>query len=437
MKDDDLKKSIAEYLISCPVYRFYDNEFSVMEMDKGKDRQKLRSFYTRCMQFTGPLMAKGVEDTLMYTFNRFIGHNEVGDSPDLFGYSVQQFHQMMLYRSKHWPYSMNGTSTHDTKRGEDVRARLNAMSDLYDEWITVVQQWRKDFAGEKSNAAPDNNDEYFVYQTIAGSYPLTGPHAIEGEIEKYAGRLKEYFQKALREAKRHTNWSEPNAEYEDAVIRFAQHVAAKNTEALHPFIKKITDYGMINSLGQLVLKFTCPGMPDTYQGTELWDLSLVDPDNRRPVDFHIRNKMAGEQLQVADLWKNRNSGQIKLKILKDLLKIRNNHHKVFSEGRYIPLQIEGTFKDNLIAFVRMHHNKYVLVAVSLHYPSVNGKKPLTDDLPVADWQDTKIILPEGAGSAWHNLLNGKALNANGSIDANIIFQEIPVAILGSDKDSDQ
>jgi maltooligosyltrehalose synthase len=174
------------------------------------------------MQFTGPLMAKGVEDTLMYTFNRFAGHNEVGDSPESFGYSTSQFHNLMTNRFLQWRYSINGTSTHDTKRGEDVRARLNAVTCFYDEWASLVRSWMKENTKFKTNNWPDNNDEYLIYQTVAGTYPLK-------EENNYAERLHEYFQKALREAKIHSNWAEPNEEYESACINFIDKILEQNS----------------------------------------------------------------------------------------------------------------------------------------------------------------------------------------------------------------
>lgn len=289
--DDGIKKLIADYLISCPVYRFYDDEVPLMDRDKGKSGDGIRKFYNRCMQFTGPLMAKGVEDTLMYTYNRFIGHNEVGDSPETFGYSIEKFHELMIHRHQHWPLSMNGTSTHDTKRGEDVRARLNALSCFYSEWIEAVHSWMKENNSLKTNGLPDKNDEYFIYQTLIGSHPIPDDNK---EIEAYPERLKEYFQKALREAKVNSNWAEPNTEYEEACINFANKLLAKDSsfnKLFQPLFEKVCYYGMINSVAQLVLKFTCPGVPDIYQGTELWDLSLVDPDNRRPVDYDKRLKI--------------------------------------------------------------------------------------------------------------------------------------------------
>lgn len=393
---EDLRKSIAEYLISCPVYRYYGDDFPVMKIDEGKDRKKLKKFYTRCMQFTGPLMAKGVEDTLMYTYNKFIGHNEVGDSPEFFGYSVKKFHELMVYRQDHWPLSLNATSTHDTKRGEDARARLNAITDFHEEWIELVKQWMIENEGSKVNGMPDANDEYFIYQTVIATHPYPG--SPQSEIDSYLERIKEYLQKSLREAKIHSEWAEPNTEYENATVEFA-HAFIKKAKHLEVFLKKIADYGIKKSLSQLVLKFTCPGVPDTYQGTELWDLSMVDPDNRRPVDFALRSGMLGSTKTPAALWETRASGEIKLHLLHQLITIRNRYPEIFAYGDYIPLQTEGRYKEHLVVFMRKYKNNSIFVAVQVNHSNKH-------------WDDTKIILPDDAPVTWEDLLTGGTTEIN-------------------------
>jgi maltooligosyltrehalose synthase len=370
-KDDDaIKSSIAEYLISCPVYRYYDDTIPVMEADHDKPRENLKKFYTRCMQFTGPLMAKGVEDTLMYTFNRFAGYNEVGDSPESFGYSTSQFHNLMTNRFLQWRYSINGTSTHDTKRGEDVRARLNAVTCFYDEWASLVRSWMKENTKFKTNNWPDNNDEYLIYQTVAGTYPLK-------EENNYAERLHEYFQKALREAKIHSNWAEPNEQYESACINFIDKILEQNSafkKSFLPFFEKIAEYGMYNSLGQLMLKFTCPGIPDVYQGTELWDFSLVDPDNRRPVDYNERMNMLENKLPIEESLKDYKSGDVKLQVLHELLQIRNDHRQLLSEGEYIPVKIDEKYNGHVLTFMRKHDRSAIFVSVPITYALIEPEK---------------------------------------------------------------
>lgn len=355
ISDEEVEKLIAEYLISCPVYRYYGDDVPLMQRDKGKSGDGVRNFYNRCMQFTGPLMAKGVEDTLMYTYNRFIGHNEVGDSAEFFGYTVEDFHELMIHRQKYWPLSMNGSSTHDTKRGEDVRARLNALSCFPEEWTNLVNSWITQNEELKSNGWPDKNDEYFIYQTIAGSHPVPDDNV---ELNAYPQRFADYLRKALREAKVHTTWAEPNAAYEDACIAFTHKLLDKNSsfkKTFDPFFQKISHYGITNSLAQLVLKFTCPGVPDIYQGTELWDLSLVDPDNRRPVDFEKRMEILNSG---GSTWAN---GEIKLSVLHKLLQIRNKYTDVLTHGEYVPLKVVGKYSSHVIAFMRKHGRSAIVV----------------------------------------------------------------------------
>jgi maltooligosyltrehalose synthase len=363
LNDDQIKKSIADYLIDCPVYRYYDDNIPVMAIDKTKSKKDIKRFYTRCMQFTGPLMAKGVEDTLMYTYNRFAGHNEVGDSPGFFGYTVQQFHEMMGYRNKHWRYSLNTTSTHDTKRGEDVRARLNAVTCFYEEWTTMVRTWMKENLKFKTNGWPANNDEYLLYQTLIGSFPLN-------EEKDYSNRISGYFEKALREAKVHSNWAAPDTEYENACINFINEILGADSafrKSFIPFLEKIALYGMYNSLGQLILKFTCPGIPDIYQGTELWDLSLVDPDNRRRVDYTTRIEFLGKGSQFDDVLNKYQSGEVKLQLLHKLLEIRNEYESVFTEGEYVPVNIGGKYNGHVLAFMRKHDRLAIFVTVPVTY----------------------------------------------------------------------
>jgi maltooligosyltrehalose synthase len=369
----------------------------------------------------------------MYTYNLFVAHNEVGDSPGIFGYSAEEFHHMMQYRQQHWPHSINGSSTHDTKRGEDVRARLNVISDLHEEWIKLVEQWQKENASLKINGAPDKNDEYFIYQTLAGSHPMIFPSGqLNEEDEKYPERIGEYLMKALREAKIHSNWTEPNKEYEQATINFAKKLIGKNSvfsKTFHPFLKKISDYGMINSFGQMVLKFFCPGIPDVYQGTELWDLSLVDPDNRRPVDYAARMKMLNDNRSLNELWNSRWDGQIKLMLLQRLLSIRNDNHILLTEGEYIPLRAEGEFGNHVIAFLRTYEGNSILVAIPLYFASFHEIPESSMKMPKPDWKDTKIILPPGCSDRWEDCINEKnMIISTQEIMANDLFQRFIVAV---------
>jgi malto-oligosyltrehalose synthase/4-alpha-glucanotransferase len=466
----NLKAAIGEVLIQCPVYRFYGNQMPLEAVeahafqdiiDRCKENKKdlasafdvlqealLRKpydtdeaynkkalhFYQLLMQFTGPLMAKGVEDTLMYTYNRFAGHNEVGDSPEAFGMSPEEFHQKMKGRQAKWPLSMNGTSTHDTKRGEDVRARLNVLTDLAEEWLETVQEWQQLNKDLKQNGAPDANDEYFIYQTMVGAYAMPQQHE-----DAYDTRIKEYLSKALREAKLHSNWTTPNSEYEEATASFATRLLDKKRpfwKSFQKFHQKVADWGIVNSLAQVLLKFTTPGVPDVYQGCELWDLSMVDPDNRRPVDYEKRSQWLEEIEQglendpealLKELWQDRYSGRIKLWLTHTLLHERKLQADLFAKGQYIPLQIEGKFKDNVFAFARKMGQSWNIVAVPLHLAalSMDQKK----DLQKLDWKDTRIVLPAEAPSSWQNLLSASTGNAEEGILAKDLFQSLPFAIL--------
>jgi maltooligosyltrehalose synthase len=233
----------------------------------------------------------------MYTYNRFIAHNEVGDQPAAFGITVADFHQAMKERQQRWAYTMNATATHDTKRGEDCRARLNVLSDLAEDWCDAVTRWRQ--LNSEIKGAVDDNDEYFIYQSLVASWPMPGDDDADFEP-----RLNEYLVKAFREAKTHSNWTEPNTSYESAVREFVTRLLQKDRpfrEDFTAFLQKIIDHGIANSMVQAILKFTCPGIPDVYQGTELWDLSFVDPDNRRQVDYKKRAQWLEEFFQAQDI----------------------------------------------------------------------------------------------------------------------------------------
>jgi malto-oligosyltrehalose synthase/4-alpha-glucanotransferase len=462
---DDLKNAIAEFLIQCPVYRYYGNQFPLDEPEASDVRNilnrmrksgaaeeiaifilenallnklhegnedynnRVARFYQRCMQFTGPLMAKGVEDTLMYTFNRFIAHNEVGDSPESFGVTTDDFHNAMIERQETWPLSLNATSTHDTKRGEDVRSRLNVLSDIPEEWFNVVQQWQQLNKRHKQNDCPDANDEYLIYQSLVGSYPMPG-HNDDGFEE----RLITYLQKALREAKHHSDWTSPNQEYETATTEFAKKLLNENDEfcrSFEQFHSKIVDYGIINSLSQLLLKFTCPGCPDTYQGSEVWDLSFVDPDNRRAVDYEKRIQWLNELKYGADenfwqlLWRDRYSGKIKLWLTHKLLQWRKEQKEFLHKAEYIPLTTEGTYKKHILAFARKHQQTIYIVAVPLHLAEM-GKQQKKEIFEL-DWKDTGIVLPGKIAGEIENILTGKRFKDK--INIKDLFSHFSVALL--------
>lgn len=463
-----LRGAIGAFLVHCPVYRYYggilplvaEEAAAVQDLfnrirqsepqlaeavtlleeaivrkpqDSGEDyREKAAHFYRRCMQFSGPLMAKGVEDTLMYCYNRFIGHNEVGDAPDAFGYTTEAFHQKMVARQQRWALSLNATSTHDTKRGEDVRARLNVLTNLPDLWLRTVEEWRGLNAHLRQDAAPDQNDEYFIYQTLVGSYPLSA-----GEEQDYEDRLQQYLQKALREAKRHTNWTVPNEAYEAAVRRFATALLQKNTpfwKSFQRLLKKLTPYATLNSLVQVALKFTCPGVPDIYQGCELWDFSLVDPDNRRPVDFVRRfqyleelQARAGDKKLWPELWTAQADGRIKLWLVHQLLQLRRAQEDLFAQGDYIPLAVEGAYKEHVLTFARRRKRTWLIVALPLHTALLAEAQKVK--LHRVNWKDTRIVLPREVKGAYTNLLVRASAVADKEIPVQSLFRHLPLALL--------
>lgn len=476
MRTEDIKTAIGEFLIHCPVYRYYGNLLPFNEKEANhihaifnrvresradlspaiqllenvllirpyesseEYRGQVLHFYKRCMQYSGPLMAKGVEDTLMYTFHRFIGHNEVGDAPDSFGYTTDEFHHKMKERQTNWPLSLNATSTHDTKRGEDVRARLNVLTDLPEEWLMHVKEWQKLNAGLKKGNWPDSNDEYFIYQTLAGSFPFTTE-----EEGSYNSRLQEYLQKALREAKRHSNWTTPNEKYEAAAKEFAVALLDKKGpfwKSFKPFQDKVSEYGILNSLAQVLLKFTCPGTPDVYQGCEYWDLSLVDPDNRRPVNFNEREAWLQEVISngedekwLNDIWRHSNDGRIKCWLTHHLLLIRKKFPELFEQGKYVPVKVEGVYHKNVLAFARIYRQTYMVIAVPLHLAAMCREQNANPEN--LDWKDTRLVLTAESAGGWQQLLVKKDALQVKSLPLQQLFTPFPFALLKGEVEDNQ
>lgn len=466
---DEIKDGIATFLIVCPVYRYYGNEFplgndeqrALQKMLKSCKRknperenffdlleqifidntnqfndeynQRAIQFYQRCMQFTGPLMAKGVEDTLMYSFNRFIGHNEVGDSPEFFGLTTQEFHKHMTERQSNWPLTLNTTATHDTKRGEGVRSRLNVLPAVVDEWTKMVQHWRELNQPLITEGIPDANDEYFIYQTLVGTFPLA-----ENEMDDYRVRLSEYFTKALRESKQHSGWASPNTHYEEKAINFVNKILESKSpfrKSFDEFQKKVSDFGMINSLAQVLLKLTCPGVPDLYQGTTAWDFSLVDPDNRRAVDFDLRSRnldslmkdIRQDEALVKELWQTRSDARIKLWLVHRLLMVRNQDKELFRDGLYVPLQTGGKYNDNIIAFARCYGKTWYVVVAPLYLAKLcNDQKRSVEEI---DWSDTYIEMPDHAPVSYETVFDNRKATHTHKIFIRDIFVSLPFALL--------
>ena len=397
----------------------------------------------RFQQFTGPVMAKGVEDTTHYVYNRLLSLNEVGGRPDHFGCSLEEFHDFNSKRRDLWPDSLNATATHDTKRGEDVRARINVLSEMPDEWLRKLRAWIKMNRGKKKRvrglAVPDRNDEYFLYQTLIGAFPFS-----DAEYPEFIQRIKEYIVKAVREAKVHTAWLKPDTEYEDAFVSFAEKILAYSKanaflKELISFSKRVSHFGMLNSLSQTLIKVASPGVPDFYQGTELWDLSLVDPDNRRRVDFEKRCAMLASIRErevsnigrlIQDLLSTREDGKVKLFLIYRALKARKANRETFREGAYLPLESAGRFRSHVIAFARQYEQQWAVVIAPrfLSHLVQEGEFPLGREV----WQDTEVIMPDRSPAEWRNALTSEVLSAGNALPVGDLLLSFPVALLMSE-----
>ena len=457
-----VRELIASMLVELPIYRLYTNgnnlELGQIEIldevlskllkenkfepvlpsfrklllnSQAKDEKGI-SYFNRLMQFTGPLMAKGVEDTLMYTYHRFIGNNEVGDSPAHFGIDVEQFHAAVSTRAERWPLAMNATATHDTKRSEDGRSRLSGLTELAGEWMENIAKWRALNQKSKTREMPDENDEYFIYQTLIASCPEHGPDA-----DHYPERLSAYIQKALRESKRRSNWDRPDSDYEEATKNFiAQLLNPKGSfwKCFEPFLQKAIRIGKLNSLGALILKHTLPGIPDTYQGTEFWDLSMVDPDNRRAVDYVARYKSLVEirDRELSNLQLDLPVGT-KLQLTYRLLQFRKAHRELFAEGTYQPLTISSTGNMQILAYARRYRQQWLVVIVPFCNRDLNLEKS-SGNIPLGEIELTLPRALEQAEMEIKNVLTDKAtsfdsiLGSNHSISLDKILDGLPFAV---------
>jgi (1->4)-alpha-D-glucan 1-alpha-D-glucosylmutase len=344
-------------------------------------------------------MAKGLEDTAFYIYNRLAALNEVGGEPQHFGISVDEFHQRNLERQRDWAATLLATSTHDTKRSEDVRARMLAISEVPQLWRSALQRWRVLNRRWKRNieeaAAPDSNEEYLFYQTLLGTWPVDGAGRAEPTVDsEYIERIQAYMAKALKEAKVNTSWIQPNEPWDSAMSDFVAKVldpSAKNKflPSFLPVAEEVARLGAINSLSQVALKLSAPGVPDIYQGSETWNFSLVDPDNRRPVDYQQSQQLLAslEKSSPEELLEQWPDGRIKLFLTQRLLRFRREHQALFKEGNYLPLSLTGTFADCCIAFAREHEGQWIAV-LAPRLSSRVGFPPIGEK-----WQDTTVELP--------------------------------------------
>jgi (1->4)-alpha-D-glucan 1-alpha-D-glucosylmutase len=469
-----LKQAMEEILTYFPIYRTYIADNNISERDKKYIREvlarvkgetkflhnefdyilqlltlqnienqdeeqlaKTMDFAQRFQQLTGPIMAKGFEDTTLYIYNRLISLNEVGGDPGKFGITTEEFHHFSMEKLKKWPSGMNTTSTHDTKRGEDVRARINILSEIPIEWEEKINLWSKLNKDKKikhgGNYYPSKNDEYLLYQTIVGSHPF-----VEENREDFIKRVQDYLIKAARESKMVTNWVMPNQDYEKSLTEFTASILNEENEefleSFHNFRKKIAFYGTFNSLSQLLIKITTPGVPDFYQGTELWDFSLVDPDNRRPVDYELRNRMLTEikgikEEGLKDYINNAiqlpGDGKIKIYVMYKALQFRNKNYSLFLEGDYVPLRTEGKHKERIVAFARELEGDWCITIAPRFLTGIINE----NELPVGEkWEDTVVILPENI-EGLKNLFTGERINERDKLYLKNVFSDFPLALL--------
>ena len=480
----DLAAALVGVTAAFPVYRTYTRGFVVTPRDReyieqavagaarrgdgsGQAREFLRRvllleftdhqpeatrhgwlrFVMRWQQFTGPIMAKGYEDTVLYLYNRLISLNEVGGDPVGGVVSVPKFHHRMRDRRQRSPHTMNATSTHDTKRSEDVRARINVLSEIPELWTERVTRWREWNAGKKPQVAgrpvPEDNAELLVYQTLVGAWPLRAADEAD-----FGERLKEYLVKASREAKAYTSWLDPDEEYEAALGTFAERILIDTTDNrfrqdLLRLTGPVAYYGALNSLAQVVLKVMCPGVPDFYRGTEVWDLSLVDPDNRRPVDFERLTALLAELQQrevgpalVQELLAAWDDGRVKMYVTWQALSLRRARAELFASGDYVPLGAAGTAQEHLCALARHAGEHWVVAAVPRLPVRLTGAGPVA--LPVAKppvgeavWGDTVLILPAAAPTCWRNVFTGETVGTAPAV-GNPGVRALPLArVLGT------
>jgi (1->4)-alpha-D-glucan 1-alpha-D-glucosylmutase len=476
-----LKKALATITACLPVYRTYINGKSVNSRDRlyiersiqkaqqrepnvdGRAMSFIESvllfkhqvtcnvdyledclrFVMRWQQVTGAVMAKGFEDTALYTYNRLVSLNDVGSDPESKGLSIEEFHHKNVHRQSQWPHTMNTTSTHDTKRGEDVRVRLNVLSELADEWENRLLQWNKWNLPAKQTVAgkpvPEPSMEVLIYQTLLGAWPNS-----KGEQPDFIDRFKSYLIKGAREAKTNTSWLLNNMAYEDALLVFTDSILERSThnKFLADFLefqRKIAFYGALNSLAQVVLKATSPGVPDFYQGTELWDLNLVDPDNRRPIDYQKRIKLLenfileegrGEASLARNLLNSWEDGAVKLYTTYKILTMRRDYTDLFRGGDYIPLQIDGHRQENICAFSRFKDSRWTVVVVPRLWTRLVpfGTPPLGKQT----WGNDLLLIPDSAPKNWSNIFTHENLHASTSgncLPLSQILSTFPVAVL--------
>jgi (1->4)-alpha-D-glucan 1-alpha-D-glucosylmutase len=404
--------------------------------------EERRTLVTRFQQLTGPVVAKGVEDTAFYRHVPLLALNEVGGDPVHMGAAIEDVHRTLRTRAETSPHALSATATHDTKRGEDARARLYVLSELTDAWAAATVSWSTLNARHKTKldavGAPAATEEYFLYQTLVGAWPIGG----RDSDPDFTDRIRAYMAKARNEAKLHTSWINPNAAYADAADRFVLAIldparAGTFLHSLDDFMETIVRPGLWNSLSQVVLKVAAPGIPDFYQGNELWDFSLVDPDNRRPVDFHRRraeleavtSDFETRGLAAIDNWFDHpNDGRIKMWITTAALRLRRARADLFKGGGYQPLALRGAQAAHAFAFARIDGDACVISLIGRFFATLGGPRPTG-----AVWGKTNLELPSGLrGRHWRDALTGRFFAPEDTtLFLHTLFAHLPVALLES------
>jgi (1->4)-alpha-D-glucan 1-alpha-D-glucosylmutase len=414
-------------------------------------REARLAFVMRWQQFTGPIVAKGMEDTALYVYHPLLSLNEVGGAPEPRDVcSREEFFRFLEAREKNWPHTLNATTTHDTKRSEGVRARVNVLSEMPESWKSHVELWAKLNAKHKEEVdgrlAPDRNEEYFLYQTLLGAWPLDG-----SSCETLVQRLQAYLVKATREAMVHTRWTRPNQRHEEALQRFVAKILSPAAEDFlrdfRPFQREIAHHGMVGDLAQTLLKIASPGVADFYQGSELWDLRLVDPDNRGPVDFERRisllerfahDEAADSATFIRNMVEHWPDGRIKLFLVQKAIRFRREYASLFQQGEFLPLETQGDWRQNVVGFMRRRNGQQALVVVPRWLSQVAC---LDRGHGQATWKETEIVLPPDASVRWRSVLSGREVvssqQARGqsfrgpSLKIMDLFEDFPVAFFGA------
>ena len=421
--------------------------------DAGWYKQAVLRFSMKFQQVTAAVMAKGVEDTAFYRYNRRVSLNEVGGNPAQFGSTIDEFHQANQERLSHWPDSMLATSTHDSKRSEDVRARINVLSEMPGIWLLHLRRWRDWNRSKKglvdAQPAPTRNDEYLLYQTLIGTWPTQALD--DAEWKTYTERIEQYMLKAAREAKEHTSWANANTEYEGALVDFSRSLLRRSSQNrfiadFEELARRVARIGAFNSLSQTLLKLTSPGVPDIYQGNELLEFNLVDPDNRRPVDYDRRSELLttvrldnipGSELpaRVRSLLSICNGSAAKLYLTRKVLTFRRQQPGLFQRGTYNPLRATGEMSEHIVAFERRRNGRTIVIAVPRLCARLMSESYDTI-CEEAIWHNSVLELPTGGATCYHNLFTGECLPVKAEESPRIplsdVFRNFPVALLISE-----